>query len=364
MKKWLIIFLFATLMGLMNLGIVITEKMAYGESIPFQYPFVHEMTGTYTVLLLLPFLLWFFKKFPIRRKNLLTRIPLHLLVSVVFGVCHTMLMALSRILIYWLANMGVYDQGQIIYRLLMEYQKQFFMYWLIYGIVLFVDSLRKSQEQKLKTARLEQELTRARLQALQMQLNPHFLFNTLNMISSTMYRNVSAADKMIAYLSDLLRITLKSRSSEEYTLEKELEVLSLYIEIMKARFRDKLVVHTDISPHTQQALVPGFILQPLVENSIKHSMETLEKVEIKITSRIENNRLILIVRDNGPGIPGEPDQALNNGVGLANTVERLEKLYGNNHQFHLENIHDRGFQVVIEIPFRTTAPANSQEAEN
>ena len=107
MKKWLVIFLFTTLMGLMNLGIVITEKMAYGESIPFQYPFVHEMTGTYTVLLLLPFLLWFFKKFPIRRKNLLTRIPLHLLVSVVFGVCHTMLMALSRILIYIQAADGI-----------------------------------------------------------------------------------------------------------------------------------------------------------------------------------------------------------------------------------------------------------------
>lgn len=364
MKKWMVTFLFATLMGLMNLGIVITEKMAYGESIPFKYPFVHEMTGMYTVLLLLPFLLWFFKKFPIKRKNLLTRIPLYLLVSVVFGVCHTLLMALSRILIYWLANMGTYDQGQIIYRLLMEYQKQFFLFWLIYGIIFFVNSLRKNQEQKLKTARLEQELTRARLQALQMQLNPHFLFNTLNMISSTMYDDVSAADKMIAYLSDLLRITLKSKSSEEYTLEQELEVLGLYIEIMKARFRDKLVVHTDISPRTQQALVPDFILQPLVENSIKHSLETLEKVEIKITSRIENNRLILIVKDNGPGIPGEPDQVPNNGVGLANTLERLEKLYGNNQQFHMENVNHEGFQVMIEIPFRLAPSSNSQEAEN
>ncbi len=364
MKKWLIIFLFATLMGLMNFGIVITDKMIYGEYIPFHYPFVHEMTGTYTILLLLPFLLWFFKKFPIKRKNLLTRIPLHLLVSLVFGVSQTMLMTLSRKFIYWLANMGIYDQGQVIYRLLMEYQKQFFIFWLIYGIVFFVESMEKNQEQKLKTARLEQELTRARLQALQMQLNPHFLFNTLNMISSTMYENVSAADKMIAYLSDLLRITLKSKSSEEYTLEKELEVLALYIEIMKARFQDKLVVHTDISPHTQQALVPGFILQPLVENSIKHSMETLEKVEIKIISREENDRLILMVKDNGPGIPGEPDQVLNNGVGLTNTVERLEKLYGNNHQLHMENVQDRGFQVVIEIPFRLSTSSNSQGAEN
>ena len=364
MKKWLIIFLFTTLLGLMNLGIVITEKMAYGESIPFRYPFVHEMTGTYTVLLLLPFLLWFLKNFPIRRKNLLTRIPLHLLVSVVFGVCHTILMALSRILIYWLADMGTYDQGQILYRLLMEYHKQFFMYWLIYGIVFSIDSLRKNQEQKLKTARLEQELTKARLQALQMQLNPHFLFNTLNMISSTMYENAAAADKMVAYLSDLLRITLKSKHSEEYTLKKELEVLTLYIEIMKARFRDKLVVHIDTNSETHRALVPGFILQPLVENSIKHSMETLEKVEINITSRKENNRLILIVKDNGPGIPGEPDQVLNNGVGLTNTVERLEKLYGNNHLFHMENIHDGGFQVVLEIPFRLSSSSHSEEAEN
>jgi two-component system LytT family sensor kinase len=185
-----------------------------------------------------------------------------------------------------------------------------------------------------------------------MQLHPHFLFNTLNMISSTMYDDVKAADKMIANLSDLLRITLDSRGAEEHTLEKELEIVHLYIEIMKARFQDKLTVKTDIENATQEALVPGFILQPLVENSIKHCMKKLKTAEISIASRMENGKLKLIIQDNGPGISGEMNQIFKNGVGLSNTVERLEQLYGNNHHFQLQNRGEGGLQVVMELPFK------------
>jgi len=239
-----------------------------------------------------------------------------------------------------------------VYKIPMEYTHQFFSYSLIYGIVMFIKYMRESQDQKLRASQLEQQLTKAHLRALQMQLHPHFLFNTLNMISSTMYDDVKSADKMIANLSDLLRITLSSKGAEEHTLEKELELINLYVEIMKARFQDKLIVETNIQDDTQEALVPGFILQPLVENSIKYSMKTLKTAEIRILSRKEDEKLKLIIEDNGPGISGEIDQIFRNGVGLSNTVERLEKLYGDDRQLQFNNRIDGGLQVVIEIPFR------------
>jgi len=329
-----------------------TEKLASRHPIPWQHPFINEMTGAYTVLLLLPLLLWFFKKFPMTRKNLLSHIPLYVLASMLFGSCHTGLMWLSRILIFKFVDLGTYDYGRMDYRLIMEYHHQIITFWVVFGIVSLIRYVQRNQEEKLRLARLEEALTKARLQALQMQLHPHFLFNTLNMISSTMYENVKAADKMIASLSDLLRLTLNSKGSEEYTLEKELDVLELYIEIMKARFGEKLAIEMDIGKETRAAKVPGFILQPLVENSIKYGMEGLETTEIRIITRKEGERLILTVRDNGPGIEGSPEEVMSGGVGLSNTVERLEKLYGNNHKFIMENVSDKGFKVEIKIPFR------------
>ncbi|MCP5109133.1 MAG: hypothetical protein GY950_37480 [bacterium] len=354
--RWTIVFAFFTVFGLMKFSLIITERLASGYPVTsktFRYPFVNEMTGSYAVLLLLPLLLWFFKKFPITRKNLFSHIPLYVVVSMLIGSCHTGLMWLSRKVIYKLANMGDFDYGRADFRLLMEYHHQIITFWVVFGIVSLVRYVKKNQEEKLRLVRLEEALTKARLQALQMQLNPHFLFNTLNMISSTMYEDAKAADKMIASLSDLLRLTLDSNSSEEYKLEKELEVLSLYIEIMKARFGDKLKIDMEIGEGTRGAMVPGFILQPLVENSIKYGMEGLETTGVRVISRREGELLVLEVRDNGPGIVGNVEEVMSGGVGLSNTVERLEKLYGTEHRFLMENIDGRGgFRVQIEIPFR------------
>jgi LytS/YehU family sensor histidine kinase len=181
-----------------------------------------------------------------------------------------------------------------------------------------------------------------------MQLNPHFLFNALNLISSTMYDDVNAADKMMANLSDLLRKTLNVSNRQQHPLRNEMELVNLYVEMMQARFQNQLAVTTSIDHSTLEALVPSFILQPLVENSIKHAMTNAQTAEIEIQSRRENARLLLSVKDNGPGIQKETSQ---NGVGLANTAERLEKLYGADHRFHLVNNQTSGLTVMIDIPF-------------
>jgi two-component sensor histidine kinase len=350
--KWLIIFLGFTLIALMNWARFVTSELAEGNSGKFLFYFIMETTGAYAVLLLLPVLLWFFNKYPLQHNNLQIRIPFYMLASFVYGASHTMLMFLSRNLIFWLADLGTYDYGRLDYRFLMEYTHQFFSFWTVWGITIFVEYVRENQLQKLRASQLEEQLTKVRLQALQMQLNPHFLFNTLNMISSTMYDDPKIADKMIASLSDLLRKTLNSTNWQEHPLRNELELVNLYINIMKSRFHDKLSVKMDIDDQTMEAMVPGFILQPLVENSIKYSMENLKRAEIEISSKKENGRILLKVRDKGPGLSTSPDQMINDGVGLSNTAERLEKLYGSNHRFHFQNLTRGGLEVVVEIPLR------------
>jgi LytS/YehU family sensor histidine kinase len=310
-----------------------------------------ETTGAYTILLLLPFIFWVIGKFPLKRDNLLTHIPIHLLASMVFGASHTLLMYGSRTFIFWVSNMGTYNYGRLVYRFPMEYSHQFITYWTILAVYILIKSIRKNQEQKLMTAQLEEKLTKSRLQALQMQLNPHFFFNTLNLISSTMYDDVKAADRMLASLSDLMRITLKKTDDDNFTLENELELLNLYIEIMRARFQDKLTIKMDIDKATLKAKVPSFIMQPLVENSIKYSMETPSVAEITVQSRKEYKRMYLSVSDNGPGIAGKIEEGMRLGVGISNTVERLEKLYGSDQKFHMVNNPEGGLQVTIDIPF-------------
>lgn len=340
-----------TLLFLLNFVRFVGDKLAHGEPARYKFYFIMEVTGAYTILLLIPFALWAMRKFPIRRDNLLSHIPLHILASMVFGASHTLLMLGSRKLIYWIFDMGTYEYGRLVYRFPMEYSHQFITYWTILAVYYLIKSIRSNQEQKLMTVQLEEKLTKARLQALQMQLNPHFFFNTLNLISSTMYDDVKAADRMLASLSDLMRITLKKTDDDNFTLENEVELLNLYIEIMRARFQDKLTIKMDIDKATLKAKVPSFIMQPLVENSIKYSMETPKVAEITIQSRKENNRMLIMVRDNGPGITARMEDVMHLGLGISNTVERMEKLYGSNQKFHMENNPEGGLQVTIDIPF-------------
>ncbi|MFQ5627350.1 MAG: sensor histidine kinase, partial [bacterium] len=279
--KWLLIFLFCTFIGLANFNRFTTNELAEGQSPPVQKLFVNEMTGAYAILVILPFLLWSFRKFPLKRKNLPKRLPLYLLASMIFGASHTMLMFLSRKAIYWLVLQESYNYGHLGLRFVMEYNHQIFTFWLIYGVVFVATAIRENQKQKLKASQLEEQLSKARLQALQMQLNPHFLFNTLNMISSTMYEDVDAADKMLTRLSDLLRVTLNRTNAQQHSLEKEIEHVNLYIDIMKARFNEKLHIKMNIEDDANYALVPGLILQPLVENAIVYSMKSVDTAEIE-----------------------------------------------------------------------------------
>jgi two-component system, LytTR family, sensor kinase len=227
-------------------------------------------------------------------------------------------------------------------------------YWVIVSVSHAFAYYRQFQERALRASELEKRLAQAKLQALQMQLNPHFLFNTLNAIASLMHMDVKAADRMITRLADLLRYALESTDAHEVPLRQELSFLERYLEIEKTRFGRRLNVRLEIAPDTLDLLVPNLLLQPLVENAIRHGIEKRSKPGwIELHARCEEGRLHLEVRDNGPGLPAEPPQR--QGIGLTNTRSRLQQLYGKGQSLELRDAEGGGVVVDIWIPFRPTA---------
>jgi two-component system, LytTR family, sensor kinase len=353
-RLWAVLFLLFTLIGLLNFNIVRTTWLTEHHTRPAKYPFVWEMTGAYSVFALMPAVLAFLRRFPLSRRTLATRLPLHLGLMTLFGGVHTLLMWGSRVAIYRALDWGAYDNGDLRYRFLMEGQKQIAVYWLIVATVTVAAYVRRNRERELRAAHLEKQLSDARLSALKTQLNPHFLFNALNMISSHVYEAPRIADAMIGHLSDFLRLTLRHGDAQEVPLDTELAFLESYLEIMKARFEERLTVEMAIGAGVRAALVPHLILQPIVENSMKHCMDDHTRAgRVRIAADRDGARLRISVEDDGPGLIGtaEPGQ----GIGLTNTAERLRHLYGEQQCLRIANGTPGGVRVDLELPYRVAS---------
>lgn len=224
---------------------------------------------------------------------------------------------------------------------------------LVYGVIVTishaVDYYRKYHERTVHALELEKHLTEARLQSLLRQLKPHFLFNTLNGIASLMHSDVNAADKMLVRLSELLRLTMHHPGQPLTKLRDEVAFIEKYLEIERIRFRDRLTARVETDPAVLDAQVPSLLLQPLVENAIRHGIEPRPgSGRIEIGARREDGRLVLTVRDNGGGMPA--GGFTREGIGLANTRARLRELYGERHAFELRNHPEGGLEVRVAIP--------------
>lgn len=328
--------------------------LAMGRSGTFTARLIEELTGCYSAGLLFLLVLKFARRFRIDAWNWPWRLPLYLLAAVVFSLLHTTMMALSRQAVFRLAGMGEYDYGIMPIRYLMEMAN--YMLFYIAGVTLIhlYDHYRESRERELRTAQLETQLAQAELQSLQSQIHPHFLFNALNTISSVVYEDPRAADTMIARLSDFLRHSVNASRRQEVTLEEELIFLNLYLDIMRPRFEDRLRVKIEVEPGVNDALAPRLILQPLVENSIKYAADPDSgMINIAIKAARENGSLRIEVCDDGPGLATNARDVHGNGVGLANTAQRLEKLYGRNHEFAMRNVESGGAMVSVKLPYHT-----------
>jgi two-component system LytT family sensor kinase len=233
----------------------------------------------------------------------------------------------------------------------------FVTYLFLIGLAYALEYRGESEARALGASRLETRLVEAQLQSLQRQLHPHFLFNTLNTISGLIHSDVDAADVMIDRLGDLLRMTLHKSGIQEVTLKEELEVLQKYVEIEQTRFGSRLQVSMQIEPQTFDAYVPNLLLQPLVENAIRHGIAPNARPGwIAVHALRDGDRLVVEIRDSGDGLPPERLMALNRGVGLDNTRARLEHLYRTAYEFTFAN-HERGFSVTVRIPFQIEAPS-------
>ena len=345
LRAGLILFAFANALGFLEFWYHYLDVLSReGHESPW-IRFIEEFTGAYSALAVVPVVIWMTRRFPLGRRTWLQNLLVHLPVLIALATLATSLMWGSRLLLFPLFGLGHYDYGRMPTRYFMEFPVQMLGYTIIVCLTMLYD-------RQTRATQLEKSLTRAQLHNLRLQLQPHFLFNTLNTISSVMYENVPVADKMIARLSDLLRMSLEQGGAQEVPLEREIEFLKLYVDTMKARFEERLNVAIDAGADTRAALVPPLLLQPLVENSIRHGADPHSSiVDVRVSARRENGLLRLEVRDHGPGLGVTKDAALRKGIGLSNTAERLERLYGAAHPVGIENAPDGGFVVTMMVPY-------------
>jgi two-component system LytT family sensor kinase len=234
-------------------------------------------------------------------------------------------------------------------------------YTAVAAVLHALDYRRQYLDRELRAAQLEGQLAQAQVAALRMQLNPHFLFNTLHAISSLMDDDVHRARRMLVDLSDLLRLSLDSVGQQEVPLEQELTFLDRYLQIERVRFGDRLTVEIDVDENALDAFVPNLILQPLVENALKHAVAPFAGPgHVAIRARRDGATVRLSVEDDGPGLPaphvsgdGAPAKE-RGGLGLRNTRERLERLYGDNHHLSLRSRPGHGLTILLILPFHTS----------
>jgi two-component system, LytTR family, sensor kinase len=324
-----------------------------------------EFSQILTYAPLTPLAFAFATQFPIRRENWKSRVPLYLACGLIFTVAHIALRAVTPFA-YWDSKRrefasAVWDSHAHLFKIQWPLlQRQFFagvvddVTGVFIPIVLVAHALsyyRRFRERELRAAQLEGQLAKAHLQALKSQLQPHFLFNTMHSISSLMLTDVPAADRMMTRLGDLLRMSLETAGTQVTTLSRELEFLNCYLEIEKVRFGDRLNIIQDITPETLDASVPHLLLQPIVDNAVKHGVSKLPAGgEIRISVTAQDGELQLEIRDNGPGF-GNDGPFPASGLGLRITRERLESLYGQDQSVELLSL-PAGTVTRICIPLR------------
>ena len=352
-QTWAILFAVYTGIFILVFGYHYLDDLSRGRTGTFGVRFLEESTGTYSVLLLLPLILRVARYSLYQCKGWMRQLGVHVPAAFAFSAAHTTLIAASRWLIAPLVGLGPYDYGIMRYRYPMELSNDLIAYPTIVLVYYFYLRIKREHAEQLDAAEMQTKLAQAQLENLRLQLQPHFLFNTLNTISSVMYEDVRAADAMVTQLSDLLRLTLRTASSHEILLAQELQITRLYLAIMEKRYENKLRVTYAVDPGLENSLVPQLILQPLVENSLRHGLkESFAGIDISIGVRRENGSLILQVADTGAGLGTlDGESALNRGLGLANIRGRMEHLYGAGQTFSIANRAGGGAEVTLRFPF-------------
>ncbi|MCX6132522.1 MAG: histidine kinase [Ignavibacteriales bacterium] len=298
-----------------------------------------------------PLVLWLGRRFRFERGSRTISLAVHLPTSVLLS---SIQLLIAEIVVQSFSpdRLQLYEAFKAIQHTFVVYfHINLLTYWAILGIGYGREYYRKFREREVRAAQLKTQLTQAQLQSLKMQLHPHFLFNTFNTISSLMHKNVDDADRVLARLGDLLRYSLHNVGVQEVALREEIDFLQRYLEIEQTRFGDRLRVKINIDADVLDCKVPNLILQPLVENAIRYAVAPRASGgSIEISARQVIGSLRISVLDDGPGLIMEDGLPVHEGVGLRNSRERLEQLYGENHRFMLSNRSPKGLEVAMVIP--------------
>ena len=303
-----------------------------------------QMTAVLIFAVSTPLVLLLARRYRVERQTWQRAVPVHLLAGTVICAAWS---AFHIILDnYFSGNLAKFEWSNLPRIIFINLDRELLVYWIIVVLSHAVDYYQRYREGELRASQ-------AQLQALKMQLHPHFLFNALHSISALVHSDPDAADKMIARLGDFLRLTLDSAAAQEVSLRQELEFLNCYLDIERTRFRDRLTTQIEADPQVLDCVVPNLILQPIVENAIRHGVsQRAAHGHVEVRASRAGQALRLEVRDNGRGLPegAEASRAKQGGVGLANTRARLQQLYGGAYRFDITNAPAGGAVVTLELP--------------
>jgi two-component system LytT family sensor kinase len=326
--------------------------MSYSGERPTRYAreLLSQASVCYLSAIATPLILWLAQRYRIERHNWLQRLLLHLLfsvlvVSAILAVNYPIFMAV------WgqTARITAFGLFRFLY---LNLDRWLLIYWVILMISHAFNYYNNYRKGELKAAELRTQLVQSQLEALKMQIHPHFLFNTLHSISALLSKDTEGARRMIVRLGDFLRLTLENSGSMEVTLQQEIEFLNGYLEIERIRFQDRLTTDIRVDPEVLDVHVPNLILQPIVENAMRYAIGNSKSGRVEVVAAPRNGVVRIEVRDNGPGIQadGVLDARRGRGVGLVNTQARLVGLYGDAARFELSNNPSGGLIVALEIP--------------
>jgi two-component system, LytTR family, sensor kinase len=371
---WVLSFSIWTMVAVAASGSVYELWRSMGRPMAFATILLSEFCQVLPYAPLTPLVFALAMRFPLQRDNWVRRSLLHLSFAVVFCIAHITLRGLTPY--------AAWESGHYVSAVWNSHTHAFEINWKIFKamflsnivdditgayfpIVLIAHALsyyHRFRDRELHAAKLGMQLAESHLQVLKSHLQPHFLFNTMHSISALMLTDVGAADKMMARLSDLLRMSLETTGTQITSLRQELAFVAAYLEIEKVRFGDRLNIVLDITPETLSAQVPSLLLQPLVENAIRHGISRLSTGgRVWITANRNGDHLYLRVRDNGPGLVETNDASPGLGLGLSTTKERLKTLYGNDQSLDIHDVSDGGVEVCAKIPFRVEPESSTSE---
>ncbi|MGH8264449.1 MAG: sensor histidine kinase [Steroidobacterales bacterium] len=317
------------------------------REIEYWKPIVWETTSVVVIMVLVPLIVWFERRHPLESPGRWRTFGMHLAGAIGFSLVHVVGMIAARKLIYVLVYSQTYEYGSAWLTLFYELQKDVITYTTILLIAFTIRQYRRRREGEVLAAELSRSVSDARLRQLTAQIDPHFIFNALNAISNRMHEDVEAADRMLARLADLIRAAYETDETVFVELGREVQLLRGYLDLMAERFRGQLTIELTVEPGIEALRVPRLLIQPIVENALKHGL-VQGRGSLRVEIRRDGEQLTCLVTDDGVGIAAP----VRMGTGLSNVSHRLELLFPGKHEFRVESAAP-GTRVSMAFPVVT-----------